>query len=142
MKNQFLPDKLKELRKAHSFTQEHVAAALDIARQTYSSYETGRCTPDAESIYRLAGLYDIPVEDLIQLTVDFDRNVSFDAPPATQSANELSSFLDYLNDPYHEKKLRMMNRLEKELLFYFEKLTEEDKKEMIEFMKIKARKNL
>ena len=32
--------------------------------------------------------------------------------------------------------------LEKEFLFYFQKMSDEDKKEMIEFAKIKARKQI
>ena len=44
MKNQLLPAKLKELRKAHGYTQDYVASALEIVRQTYSHYETGQRT--------------------------------------------------------------------------------------------------
>lgn len=36
--------------------------------------------------------------------------------------------------------MHYITTLEKELLFYFDKISEEDKKEIIEFTKIKARK--
>ena len=39
-----LATKLKELRKAHSYTQDYVAETLGIVRQTYSHYETGKRT--------------------------------------------------------------------------------------------------
>lgn len=39
MKERLLPEKLKELRKVHGYTQDYVAAALGIVRQTYSHYE-------------------------------------------------------------------------------------------------------
>ena len=46
------------------------------------------------------------------------------------------------NDPANKKKYMFHTNLEKELLFYFNKISEEDKKEIIEFTKIKARKPL
>ena len=46
------------------------------------------------------------------------------------------------SDPANKKKYMFHTNLEKELLFYFNKISEEDKKEIIEFTKIKARKPL
>ena len=111
MSEKKLPQKLKELRKVNNYTQDYVAAVLGIVRQTYSHYETGRRTPDAEALYKLAGL-------------------------------DLSEFLEFFNDPANKKKYMFHTNLEKELLFYFNKISEEDKKEIIEFTKIKARKPL
>lgn len=140
MKNSLLSTKLKDLRKAHSYTQDYVASALGIVRQTYSHYETGNRTPSAEILFKLAGLYNISVDDLLQLTIDLDRNVYYDAPVPTQSSDDLADFLEYFNNPNNQKKYQYFNNLEKELLYYFEKISDEDKREMIEFIKIKARK--
>ena len=76
------------------------------------------------------------------LTVDIDREVSYDAPVPSQSSEDLSEFLEFFNDPANKKKYMFHTNLEKELLFYFNKISEEDKKEIIEFTKIKARKPL
>ena len=138
MKNQLLPAKLKELRKVHGYTQDYVASALEIVRQTYSHYETGQRTPNSETLFKLAGLYNISVDDLMQLTMDIDRNIYYDAPAPTQSSEDLASFLEYFTNPNNQKKYQMFNNLEKELLYYFEKISEPDKKEIIEFTKIKA----
>lgn len=54
---------------------------------------------------------------------------------------DLFDCLDYLNNPSNSKKIHLLNCFEKELLYYFEKLSEEDRKEIIEFTKIKAHKN-
>ncbi len=140
MKNSLLSTKLKDLRKAHSYTQDYVASALGIVRQTYSHYETGNRTPSAEILFKLAGLYNISVDDLLQLTIDLDRNVYYDAPVPTQSSDDLADFLEYFNNPNNQKKYQYFNNFEKELLYYFEKISDEDKREMIEFIKIKARK--
>ncbi|MCI5492800.1 MAG: helix-turn-helix domain-containing protein [Lachnospiraceae bacterium] len=142
MKKNLLPQKLKELRKVHNYTQDYVAEVLGVVRQTYSHYETGKRTPDAEALYKLAGLYNISIDDLLHLTINIDRDESYDAPAPTDTSSDLSEFLDFFNDPANKKKYIFHSNLEKELLFYFDKISEEDKKEIIEFTKIKARKPL
>lgn len=140
MKNELLAKKLKELRKAHSYTQDYVAAALGVVRQTYSHYETGCRTPNTEVLYKLAGLYNISVDDLIQLTLLLDRDVQFDAPSPTQSSEELTDLLTHFNNPKNQKKYSLCSYPEKEMLYYFEKLSDDDRQELIEFAKIKTRK--
>ena len=76
----------------------------------------------------------------MQLTTEIDRNVYYDAPAPTQTSEDLAGFLEYFNNPKNQKKYQLFGNLEKELLYYFEKITEDDKKEIIEFTKIKARK--
>ena len=105
MKKSLLPQKLKELRKMHNYTQDYVAEALGIVRQTYSHYETGKRMPDAESLYKLAGLYNISVDDLMHMTLQIDRDVSYDAPKPTSSSSELSEYLDFYNNPANRKNI-------------------------------------
>lgn len=138
--NELLPQKLKELRKAKGYTQDYVASFLGVVRQTYSHYETGQRIPNSEILYKLAGLYNVSIEDFMQLIITLDPAVYYDAPPSTQSGRELSSFLDYVNATENIRKLRFLDYGEKELLFYFRQISAEDKQEMIEFIKIKARK--
>lgn len=140
MKNNLLPQKLKELRKAHGYTQDYIASVCDVARQTYSHYETGKRTPSSEILFKLAGLYNVSVDDLMQITINLDRNVYYDAPPPTQSSEDLAGFLEFCNNTKNQKKFQMFTNLEKELFYYFEKISEVDKKEIIEFTKIKAHK--
>lgn len=141
MKNKLLSAKLKQLRKVHGYTQDYVASALGVARQTYSHYETGKRTPTSDALFKLAGLYNISVDDLMLLTLEVDRNIYYDAPVPTQSSKDLAEFLEYFYNPNNQKKYQFFNTLEKELLYYFEKISDEDKKEIIEFTKIKAHKN-
>ncbi|MBE5936925.1 MAG: helix-turn-helix transcriptional regulator [Lachnospiraceae bacterium] len=140
MRNAIIPEKLKELRKANGYTQDYVASYLGIVRQTYSHYETGKRTPNYDTIYKLAGLYNISVDDLIQLTVISEELEEYSYFIQAPKNEELSDYLDYLNNPRNSKKFHLLNRFEKELLYYFEKLTEEDRMEIIEFTKIKANK--
>lgn len=141
MRNTIIPEKLKELRKANGYTQDYVASYLGIVRQTYSHYETGKRTPNYDTIYKLARLYNISVDDLIQLTVISEELEEYSYSIHVPMNEDLSDYLDYLNNPSNSKKFHLLNRFEKELLYYFEKLSEEDRKEIIEFTKIKAHKN-
>ena len=83
--------------------------------------------PDAESLYKLAGLYNISVDDLMHLTLQIDWDISYDAPQPTSSSSELSEYLEFYNNPANRKKYMFTSTLEKEFLFYFQKMSEEDK---------------
>ena len=140
MRNKLLSSRLKELREANGYTQEDIAAALGVVRQTYSHYETGSRSPSAETLYKLAGIYNVAVSDLMHLTMDVDRNEFFDAPNPTSDSDALASYLEYCNKPANKKRLQNFSSLEKEMIYYFDMISEEDKKEIIEFTKIKAKK--
>ncbi len=141
MKNTLLAAKLKELRKVHGFTQDYVASALGIVRQTYSNYENGKRRPSPDVLFKLAGLYNISVDDLMQLTMELDRDVYYDAPQPTQSSEDLAGFLEYFNNPKIQKMYKYLDNLQKELLYYFGKISDDDKRELIEIAKIKAHRN-
>lgn len=59
---------LKLLRNEKQFRQEDIAEKLSIARQTYSSWETGERTPDIESLIKLADLYNVSLDFLVGRT--------------------------------------------------------------------------
>ena len=65
MSTPLLSQRLKELRKVYNYTQDYVAEVIGSTRQTYSHYETGRRKPSTETLYKLAGLYNISVDDLL-----------------------------------------------------------------------------
>ncbi|WP_099469996.1 helix-turn-helix transcriptional regulator [Konateibacter massiliensis] len=60
-----LPLKLIELRKQHDYTQEYVSSYIHISRGGYSQYETGKRVPSTEALLKLAELYNISVNQLI-----------------------------------------------------------------------------
>lgn len=135
-----LGQRLKELRKVYNYSQDYVAEVLGISRQSYSHYETGRRKPSTEMLYKLSALYNVSLDDLLQLSIDFDENVFYEAPKKSQSSDELSQFLEYFNNPKNKKKYKYHSNLEKELLYYFQKSSDSDKKELIEIAKIKAKR--
>ncbi len=140
MTNKILADKLKELRKFHNYNQEDVATVLGIVRQTYSHYETGKRTPSSDILCKLARFYDITIDELIANTVELDPVLYFNSSVPIRTAEDFSEYLSYFNTETNKKKYQFHTVLEKELLYYFEKLSEADKKEIIEFTKIKVKR--
>lgn len=139
MEQSLLSHRLKELRKVNNYTQDYVAVVIGTTRQTYSHYETGRRKPSTETLYKLSGLYNISVDDLLHLSVELDRNVYYEAPGPSKTSEDLSAYLEYFNDPRNQKKFQYNSNLEKELLYYFQMISDHDKREIIEFTKIKAK---
>ncbi|WP_195264579.1 helix-turn-helix transcriptional regulator [Clostridium sp. 1001275B_160808_H3] len=59
---------LKLLRNEKELRQEDVAQKLSIARQTYSSWETGERTPDIENLIKMADFYNVSLDFLVGRT--------------------------------------------------------------------------
>ena len=60
-----LPEKLKELRLKHGFSQRSVAKRLDVSPSIISSYETGERTPSTENLLALSYLYHCSADYLL-----------------------------------------------------------------------------
>ncbi len=55
---------LEELRKARNISQEELAAALEVSRQTIGSLERGRYNPSILLAFRIARYFDLTIEDI------------------------------------------------------------------------------
>ena len=55
---------LEELRKQHNITQEELASALEVSRQTISSLENGRYNPSIILALKIARFFSIAVEEI------------------------------------------------------------------------------
>jgi len=64
-----LHERLRQFRLGSGMTQAEVAEKLYVTRQTVSSYESGRTQPDVETLARLAEVYSVSVQELL----DFDK---------------------------------------------------------------------
>lgn len=60
-----LKDRLKELRKSKSMTQKEVAEKLNITREAYTLYETGKNVPTIETLKKLAELYQTSIDYIV-----------------------------------------------------------------------------
>ncbi|MDF2722552.1 MAG: xre [Paenibacillus sp.] len=63
-----MKDTLSRLRKTKKITQQEVADALGIARNTYTQYELGRRVPDYETMKKLAAYYNVSIDYLLDGT--------------------------------------------------------------------------
>lgn len=57
---------LKAIRLAKGLTQAEAARELNISRQAYYNYETGKREADYETLLRIGELFDVSVEELIR----------------------------------------------------------------------------
>ena len=140
MANSLLSQRLKELRKVNNYTQDYIAEVLETTRQTYSHYETGKRKPSPETIYKLALFYNISADDLLNISIEFDDKTFYESTRTSQGSNDLAAYLEYFNDSKNQKKFQYNTNLEKELLYYFQNISDDDKRELIEIAKIKKKR--
>lgn len=57
-------NRLEEIRKSRGITQEQLAAALCVSRQTIGSLENGRYNPSIILAFKCARYFDLPIEDI------------------------------------------------------------------------------
>lgn len=58
--------RLKVLRAERDWTQQDLADRLDVSRQAVNALETDKHSPSLELAYRIAALFDLPVEDVFE----------------------------------------------------------------------------
>ena len=59
-----MKNRLEALRKQHHITQEDLADRLEVSRQTISSLEKGRYNPSILLAFKLARLFQLPIEEI------------------------------------------------------------------------------
>lgn len=61
-----LGERLRFLRRQNGFTQRKIAEILNIDRSTYTYYEIGKTTPDINTIKRLASIFKVSIDYLLE----------------------------------------------------------------------------
>lgn len=59
-----MKNRLKVLRAERDWTQAKLAAELEVSRQTINAIETGKYDPSLPLAFRLAGLFELPIEEI------------------------------------------------------------------------------
>lgn len=57
-------NRLKVLRAERDWTQADLADALEVSRQTINAIETGKYDPSLPLTFKIAGLFDPPIEEI------------------------------------------------------------------------------
>lgn len=138
MTNKTLGQYLKKLRKTFNYTQEYAASLLDVSRQAYSHYENGRAIPPNDTIYKIASLYNVSAEMLIELSLQTNSKLLHDEP-ATYKA-DLDSFLEYMDADNNNERYKNLSNREKHMIYYFNNISTADQDEILEIMQMKLRR--
>ena len=59
-----MKNRLEELRKSSGISQEELAAALEVSRQTISSLEKGRYNPSILLAFKIARYFGMSIEEI------------------------------------------------------------------------------
>ncbi len=59
-----MKNRLEEIRKAKGITQEELANALEVSRQTVGSLENGRYNPSIILAFKIAHFFDVSIEEV------------------------------------------------------------------------------
>ncbi len=65
MKNIKIAENIRFFRKQAGLTQEELAARFGSRKTLISNYEIGRNTPDIETLWELADIFDIALDELV-----------------------------------------------------------------------------
>ena len=72
-----MKNKIKVFRAMHDLTQEDLAGAIGVTRQTILAIEKGKYVPSLDLAFRIARYFDVTIEEVFQYceetrTVDID----------------------------------------------------------------------
>ena len=59
-----MKNRLEEIRKSRGVTQEQLAAALCVSRQTIGSLENGRYNPSIILAFKISRYFNLSIEDI------------------------------------------------------------------------------
>jgi len=118
---------LKELRIKMDLTQKQIADSLKIDRSTYSYYESGKTCPPLDSLKRLAMIFSVSLDDLLEHNptstaqpastfnssrVEYQKNIPNDTSALTNQEKECIILFRQLGE---KKKANVLHVMEKHL---------------------------
>lgn len=111
-----LKEVIKKLRKSYNYTQKEVADKLGVDRSTYAYYESGRIRPDIDTIRKLSDIFKVHYTQILE----------------SEMSGEFKDSQFGVFD---------LNNQEIELLTIFRMMSDETKKEIIDSLLQKAKRN-
>lgn len=93
--NMNLSEKIIDERKKKGWSQEELADKLDVSRQSVSKWEGGLSTPEVEKIVKMAELFGVSTDYLLNYKVEkeTENNLYEQKPLRVVSLNEATEFL-------------------------------------------------
>lgn len=75
-----IANRLVQMRKAHGYSQEELAAQLGISRQAVSKWERAESSPDTDNLIMLSKLYGVSLDSLLATEDEIPRPEPEDEP--------------------------------------------------------------
>ena len=113
-----LGNNLYQARKKKGLSQEEVAEKLGVTRQTISKWETDETIPDIRQAKRLAVLYGLSLDELIE----FDMDVQEIQEIIEKTSEELTSKIDWTKAWSRKYPILAQYQSEVDISYYAEKL--------------------
>jgi putative transcriptional regulator len=73
-----MKNRLKVLRAEHNWSQAELSAYLGVSRQTVNAIETGKYDPSLPLAFKIARLFQVPLEKIFQDDPVFESEVKND----------------------------------------------------------------
>lgn len=115
-----LSEQLKIIRKANKFTQQGLADAIGIERSTYASYETGRNKPDVILLSKIAKVFDVSSDFILEIDTTVPLNME-DIPVQYKKKSD-------------NKLVSTLSKEEKGVLAKYRLLSDNKKTELVDFL--------
>lgn len=103
-----LCEKLKILRKNKGLNQTEVAQVIGVEQTTYSKYEKERVCPDIFVIKKLANLYGITIDQLVD-DVDEEKTIIAITPEERKVLNNLVHKINTIENLKIESNINISN---------------------------------
>lgn len=134
--NHTLGEFLKKLRTEQHFTQAYVARHLGTTRQAYAYYENSAAIPDLDILINLSALYQISLQSFLHYCSSNQADKiaeSFHYSSQPYEKTLYPEFLTFYSSQENMKKYHHLNRSEKKMLFMFQKLSDEEQEELLQW---------
>jgi transcriptional regulator with XRE-family HTH domain len=135
MSELLLKDKLRELRIGMHYTQRYVGQYLNMTRQGYAHYEAGLRNPDYQTLIKLSKLYQIDINELINNQT---------TPVEYETLHDNEAYLYRKGDKKPSQSSSRVIQLspdEKKLFNLYNKLNNDEKKEILTLLENKIMKH-
>jgi putative transcriptional regulator len=83
-------NKFKEYRKSKKLNQEAMAKLLNVSRQTYIHYESGKFEPSYSTLIKISKILNASIDELL----DNPYATKKEHPEATKIISEIKAYLD------------------------------------------------
>ncbi|KMQ59540.1 hypothetical protein ACM46_20895 [Chryseobacterium angstadtii] len=103
--------KLARLRRKKGFSQDEVAARLNVSQPAYHKWETGLSRPTDEHIMKICELFEIEIEELLQDDPSTFNNNTISDSTVLNSSNSIISNINLLSPELMQQVLKNQQQI-------------------------------